>query len=132
MNKSELDIITDYIKNNHVISFCSYTEHDIWAANSFYIFDQENAMRSVEQSAAVDKALNQVLVAVADIRDRSIQIAAAAEEQATVSSEITKSVSKIGDSANESAEASRVLVVSGNEQAALAKELHDVAMEFKV
>ena len=89
-------------------------------------------MRSVEQSAAVDKALNQVLVAVADIRDRSIQIAAAAEEQATVSSEITKSVSKIGDSANESAEASRVLVVSGNEQAALAKELHDVAMEFKV
>ena len=42
MNKSELDIITDYIKNNHVISFCCYTEHDIWAANSFYIFDQEN------------------------------------------------------------------------------------------
>ena len=42
MKKSELDIITDYIKNNHVISFCCYTEHDIWAANSFYIFDQEN------------------------------------------------------------------------------------------
>lgn len=91
---------------------------------------KSNAERSVQQSSEVQRALKQVLVAVSDIRDRSVQIATAAEEQASVSSAISKSVSRIGESANASVESSQLLVHSASVQSALARELQESAQEF--
>lgn len=92
---------------------------------------QANAERSVEQSAEVQLALKQILMAVGDIRDRSAQIATAAEEQAGVSGAIAKSVSRIGESAHASVSSSQLLVHSATVQSALAKELQISALEFR-
>lgn len=91
---------------------------------------KENAEHSAVESDAVQKALQIVMTSVADIKDRSMQIATAAEEQAAVSNEISKSISRIGDSANEAVASSQILVKSANEQAALACELQEAAIEF--
>lgn len=93
--------------------------------------NQGNARKSVEQSGEVQQSLQLVLGAIADIRDRAIQIAAAAEQQATVSNEITKSMTRIGESAQQTAVGSREMAASGENQALLAKELHEVAQEFQ-
>jgi Uncharacterized protein conserved in bacteria len=42
MKKTDLDMISEYISENHVISFCCFAEDDIWAANSFYIFNKDD------------------------------------------------------------------------------------------
>lgn len=93
---------------------------------------KEHAERSAEESGQVQSALKGVLYSVADIRDRAMQIATAAEEQASVSNEISQSISRIGDSANEVVNSSQVLVESAKEQAELARELQEAAEEFTV
>ena len=68
---------------------------------------------------------------IRDIKDRATQIATAAEEQAAVSNEITKSVSSIGDSAQQSAEGSHEMAKAGEHQAKLARDLSDIARSFR-
>lgn len=92
---------------------------------------QARAVKSVEQSGMVQSALQQILLAIRDIKNRATQIATAAEEQAAVSNEITKSVSIIGDHAQQSAEGSHEMALAGEHQAKLAKDLSDIARSFK-
>lgn len=92
---------------------------------------QNRAVKSVEQSGMVQASLQQILLAIRDIKDRSTQIATAAEEQAAVSNEITKSVSSIGDSAQQSAEGSHEMAKAGEHQAKLARDLSDIARSFR-
>lgn len=42
MSDKDLKSISDFITQNHVISFCCCSDDDIWAANSFYIYDKDN------------------------------------------------------------------------------------------
>ncbi len=92
---------------------------------------QNRAVKSVEQSGMVQASLQQILLAIRDIKDRATQIATAAEEQAAVSNEITKSVSSIGDSAQQSAEGSHEMAKAGEHQAKLARDLSDIARSFR-
>lgn len=89
------------------------------------------AVKSVEQSGMVQASLQQILLAIRDIKDRATQIATAAEEQAAVSNEITKSVSSIGDSAQQSADGSHEMAKAGEHQAKLARDLSDIARSFR-
>ena len=92
---------------------------------------QNRAVKSVEQSGMVHASLQQILLAIRDIKDRATQIATAAEEQAAVSNEITKSVSSIGDSAQQSADGSHEMAKAGEHQAKLARDLSDIARSFR-
>ena len=92
---------------------------------------QNRAVKSVEQSGMVQASLQQILLAIRDIKDRATQIATAAEEQAAVSNEITKSVSSIGDSAQQSADGSHEMAKAGEHQAKLARDLSDIARSFR-
>jgi len=68
---------------------------------------QEQAQASVKQAGIAGEALESIRNAVVTIKDMSLQIATASEEQSAVAEEINRNVTSISQVANETAEASQ-------------------------
>ncbi|WP_077530698.1 methyl-accepting chemotaxis protein [Vreelandella utahensis] len=103
----------------------------------------DNASRSVkeshalanqtrEQAADLEQTLADILSDVNRINDMSTQIATASEEQVTVTRELAGSMESISESAIQTLNGSEEISRVSSEQAELARELQDMANEFRV
>ncbi len=79
---------------------------------------------------SVEKALANIGIAVATIRDMNIQIATASEEYVSVNEEINKNVVKIDEMSKESANSSNEISQASKEQASLVEKLKVLANSF--
>jgi len=93
---------------------------------------REQADTSVQLASKVQVALNEIVISISEIKDMSIQISAAAEEQVAVSQEISNNSLSIGDSAQSAAAGGQQISSAAQEQAELATSLQTLASKFKV
>jgi len=84
-------------------------------AASVMAIGQEQAQMSVDQAGEAGTALTSIGNAVATIKDMSLQIASASEQQSAVAEEINRNITSISMVANETADAS-VLTSQATEQ----------------
>lgn len=87
---------------------------------------------SVSKSGELKDALGNVVSSINNIREMSMQIATAAEEQAMVSSDISKRAQNIGESSQRTYETAKEISLATDEQASLAVTLQNLANDFKV
>jgi methyl-accepting chemotaxis protein len=90
------------------------------------------AAASVEQASRAGASLDAIASAVGDINEMNAQIASAAEEQNAVSEEVTRSVNRISDVSQQSADGTRQLKVAAEQLAALSGRLQSMVGQFKI
>ncbi|MDH5191438.1 MAG: methyl-accepting chemotaxis protein [Gammaproteobacteria bacterium] len=91
----------------------------------------EKAAESVESAQQAGNSLSTIFNAVTTINDMNNQIAAAAEEQATVSEGVNKNVVEIYDVSQQTKDGAEQTLVSSNELARLAEQLQTLVSKFK-
>jgi len=91
----------------------------------------EKAAESVENAQKAGNSLSTIFNAVTTINDMNNQIAAAAEEQATVSEGVNKNVIEIYDVSQQTKDGAEQTLVSSNELARLAEQLQTLVSKFK-
>lgn len=103
----------------------------------------ENASRSVveshkladetsQQASQMEETFTEILTDVARISDMATQIATASEEQVAVTRELAVNMEAVSDSARLTLTGSQEITQVTHEQARLARQLQDLANEFKV
>ncbi|MFP4252105.1 MAG: PAS domain-containing methyl-accepting chemotaxis protein [Guyparkeria sp.] len=92
---------------------------------------REAATAGVERVRESEEMLNGVAEAVAQIRDMATSMAAAVEEQATVSGEIDRQVHNISDLANSSLDQSAAAEDKIHDLEHIAAALHELVTRFK-
>jgi methyl-accepting chemotaxis protein len=105
--------------------------------NSDCAFDQvkqvkQQAMQSVESSELAQLSLEQVVGSIGQISEMATQIAAAADQQAAVSADISASAQEIGDSVQCTAANGEQIALAAREQAVLAEGLQLLSAKFQV
>jgi len=90
------------------------------------------ATSSVEKSEQVQTTLAVVVDSIDNIRQMATQIASAAEQQVTVSSEISASAQDISNSVQVTAESGEQIALAAQEQTGLADQLKRLAGQFKL
>lgn len=93
---------------------------------------QAQANESVEQSRSAGKLLNNINTEVNAIADMNVQIATAAEQQASVAEEINKSIVSINTLADQTTSNTRESTDNASEMASLALHLGELVGRFKV
>ncbi len=92
---------------------------------------KEHVGKSVEQAEEVKIQLKQTVQSIESIHNMATQIAAAAEEQVLVSSDIAARAQAIGDSVDHTAESGQQIAIAAEEQTGLADKLQQLANQFK-
>lgn len=92
---------------------------------------RSKAKQGVEQTVKGTASLESIIQAVGVINDMSAQIASAAEEQSSVSEEMTRSVTAINDLTNETTDGALQTTQASQEVARLATALQDMVRRFK-
>ena len=92
---------------------------------------REAATAGVDRVRESEQMLNGVAEAVAQIRDMATSMAAAVEEQATVSDEIDRQVHNISDLANSSLDQSAAAEDKIHDLERIAADLHELVTRFK-
>lgn len=92
---------------------------------------RDAATAGVERVRESEEMLNGVAEAVAQIRDMATSMAAAVEEQATVSDEIDRQVHNISDLANSSLDQSAAAEDKIHDLERIAADLHELVTRFK-
>jgi methyl-accepting chemotaxis protein len=90
------------------------------------------ARHSVEQAAGVDQALADTSDSVQRINDMTAQIAAACEEQSSVTEEIARNISDIRDLSNEAAQTSEQSAQASQRLSELSQGLSKLVGRFRV
>jgi methyl-accepting chemotaxis protein len=85
----------------------------------------------VEQTLKVDEALSAIVLAVEETDVMNMQIATAADQQNQVTDEVAKSVVKIDQLAEKSAQGAEEIATASNDLAKLAAELQSTSSQFK-
>lgn len=93
---------------------------------------REQVNTSVKQVQTAGDALDQISEVVQAIVDLNIQIAAAAEEQSTVTEEVNRNMHNITHQTDETAESASSAADSAQQTRELAEHLGDVLARFKV
>ena len=93
---------------------------------------QGKAKESVGKAKSVGASLRNIAQAVSSINGMNLQIASAAEEQSSVSEEISRNVENISGIANEAAENTKQITLTSESLARLAMELQDLVAHFKL
>ena len=91
----------------------------------------EKAAESVESAQQAGNTLDSIYNAVNTINDMNNQIAAAAEEQATVAESVNKNVIEIYDVSQQTKDGAEQTLTSSNELARLAEQLQTLVSKFK-
>ncbi len=92
---------------------------------------QQQALHGVDLTEQAAEALAVIAGAITSIKDRSIQIASAAEEQNAVVEEVNRNAVAINEVVNESTRNLDNINRSSGEVAQLASELHEMIADFK-
>lgn len=90
------------------------------------------AETSVDDASAAAESLNQITASVSTISDMAAQIASAAEEQSSVTTEITRNTESIRDVADELAEESHQAAHQASNLSDLAQQLQSEISRFKL
>ena len=93
---------------------------------------KEAADRNVEQAIVAETALDNIAEAVARIKDLSIQIATATEEQTAVTEEINRSVVYINELGKQTAAGAQDTAASSEELTQIADRIQQLLGNFKV
>ena len=93
---------------------------------------QGQVEHSVENAETMARVLNDITAAVTHISDMNLQIAGAAEEQATVVDEINRNVANISTIASDSASSARETTQTSGALAELAADLQQQVARFRV
>ena len=93
---------------------------------------KERADSGVERASAVGSSLTSITDAISAINDMNLQIATAAEEQASVSEEIDRNVINISDIAKDTANNSQQTTSTANSLSSLAQDLNTMVSKFKL
>ncbi len=91
-----------------------------------------NANETVEQAQHAGESLSSITRAVSTILEMNTQIATAAEEQSAVAEDINRSVLKIQDISEQTADGAAQTATSSSELANLGAHLKGVVDQFKV
>ncbi len=92
---------------------------------------RSKAKLGVEQTVKGTASLESIIQAVAVINDMSAQIASAAEEQSSVSEEMTRSITAINDLTSETTDGALQTTQASQEVARLATALQDMVRRFR-
>jgi len=92
---------------------------------------RSKAKQGVDQTVKGTASLESIIQAVGVINDMSAQIASAAEEQSSVSEEMTRSVTAINDLTSETTDGALQTTQASQEVARLATALQDMVRRFK-
>src|SRR3569623_1763353 len=93
---------------------------------------RQRANQCAIQFGEADNAFKTIVGSVRNATDMTVQIAAAAEQQNVVSSEIERNVHNIRDAAENSANSTRELLAANHNIASLAGQLHELVQTFKI
>ena len=93
---------------------------------------KENGENTVQEVNKTDKSLADIVSAVSTINDMNIQIASASEEQTAVSEEISRSVTRIADVADETASGAMSTESACSRLAELAQQTREQLGQFKI
>ena len=93
---------------------------------------QDRVQESVKHAERAAASLAEITRAVGTISDMNMQIAAASDEQSSVSDEINESVINIRHVSEESAERSRNTAIAGQQLATSAERLHSAISNFRI
>lgn len=92
---------------------------------------QEQVQTSVEQTALASSALESIGKSVETIKDMSMQIASASEEQNKVAEEINRNINNISQVANDTAQASGSTAFATEKLADQIKAMHALVAQFE-
>jgi len=92
---------------------------------------RSKAKQGVEQTVKGTASLESIIQAVGVINDMSAQIASAAEEQSSVSEEMTRSITAINDLTSETTDGALQTTQASQEVARLATALQDMVRRFR-
>jgi methyl-accepting chemotaxis protein len=93
---------------------------------------REEAKNSVEKTALAGESLSQITKAVNTINDMSSHIASAAEEQSSVSVEMSRNINRISDMADQTSQGASEHNAASKELAKLAVNLQTLVNQFKL
>ena len=93
---------------------------------------QDSAQKSVDKAKEVGHSLQEMQEFVTGIRDLSMQIATAAEQQSAVAQEISESVHDIAKMSDEASNAADSTAQNSEGLAALAEQQNDLLSQFRV
>ncbi len=101
-------------------------------AVAILVSSKEQAKNCVDKAALSDSALNDIEGAVTAIKDMTVQIASAAEEQSVVAEQINQSIIAINRSTEVTAEKVMEIEQASEEVSAMSTEFHKITSKFKV
>lgn len=93
---------------------------------------RENTSQVLGMANKTEQALEKIAVAVSAMTDFNCQISSAAEQQSSVTLEISKNVSSIRNIAQENSETTRQTTTASEELSHLAADLHQSSRHFKI
>jgi len=93
---------------------------------------KELALFSVEKSSEVQETLSAVVASINRIREMAAEIAAAAEQQVIVSSDISSNAQSISSSVDISVSSGEQIALAAREQTLLADKLQNLSNQFKI
>lgn len=86
---------------------------------------------SVKITESIKYVLQNIVGKISGVNDMAIQIAAASEQQVSVSHEIANRMQEVGDMSHLSSQSSEQIGLASDEQAKLAEKLRSLAVKFK-
>lgn len=92
---------------------------------------KELALSSVDKSSEVQETLSGVVTSIERIREMAAEIAAAAEQQVIVSTDISSNTQNISNSVDISVSSGEQIALAAKEQTLLADKLQSLANQFK-
>lgn len=101
-------------------------------AVQFMDISHEKARTTVEESARVGTALEEITRATSNIVEMSTQVAASSEQQAQVAQEVNRSINEISEASQLTAEGADTTAQSCNKMSQLSTQLQDLVASFKV
>ncbi|GAA3920680.1 methyl-accepting chemotaxis protein [Litoribacillus peritrichatus] len=107
-------------------------QEDSKTAYSKMQISQQSADMSANQAESIKTMLSDILLAVESLVDISSQVAAATEEQSTVSDEVALKIKNINEQTTQTATGGEQIRISAEMQAGLAYKLKDMAASFIV
>jgi methyl-accepting chemotaxis protein len=93
---------------------------------------RDDATETLNQAAQAGSVLETITKVVADIRDRNVEIASAAEEQEAVSVEIEKNTTNVGELAQQSKASTAQTEETGLNMHAISNQITQLLGRFKV
>jgi len=93
--------------------------------------NKENADKVASDASNATASIDRIISKVAQIMDRTNQVASASEGQVLVAKQVDSSVDEVSDAAHSSVAAAGEIAVASEELARLATELQDIVTQFK-